>query len=79
VAEAKSRSRSKAKKGSTRLRVTQVRSVSGRPAKHRATLEALGLKRNQQTVIKEDTPGIRGMLFQVQHLVQVEEVEGGEE
>lgn len=62
-----------------RLRVTQVRSGLGRPAAHRRTLEALGLRRHQQTVIKEDNPSIRGMLFQVRHLVTVEEVGEGEE
>ena len=65
--------------GTGRLRVTQVRSLSGRPAKHRATMEALGFRWHQQTLVKEDNPGIRGMLFQVRHLVQVEEVEEGKE
>ena len=67
------------KKAQTRLRVTQVRSGIGRPATHRRTLEALGLKRHQQSVIKEDNPSIRGMLFQVRHLVEVEEVGEGDE
>ena len=61
-----------------RLRVTQVRSGIGRPAVHRRTLRALGLKRHQQTVEHENTPAIRGMLFQVRHLVAVEELEGDE-
>ncbi len=62
-----------------KLRITQVRSGNGRPGKHRATLRALGLRRHQQSVIQTDTPAIRGMLFQVQHLVAVQEVEAGEE
>jgi large subunit ribosomal protein L30 len=62
----------------TRLRITQIRSRSGRPAGHRATLEALGLRRHQQTVEHADNPAIRGMIFQVRHLVAVEEVPGGE-
>jgi len=62
-----------------RLKITQVRSAIGRPAQHRATLRALGLRRHQQSVIHEDNPAIRGMLFQVRHLVRVEEVEGGTE
>ena len=61
-----------------KLRITQVRSRSGRPAKHRATLEALGLKKHQQSVIQKDNPAIRGMIFQVRHLVEVEELEGEE-
>ena len=60
------------------LRVTQVRSLSGRPAKHRATMEALGFRRHQQTIVKQDNPAIRGMLFQVRHLVDVQEVAEGE-
>ena len=67
------------KSAGTKLRVTQVRSLSGRPAKHRATLEALGFRWTQQTLVKEDNPSIRGMLFQVRHLVKVEEVEEGKE
>ena len=60
------------------LQVTQVRSLSGRPAKHRATMEALGFRRHQQTIVKQDNPAIRGMLFQVRHLVDVQEVAEGE-
>lgn len=58
------------------LRITQVRSGVGRPDIHRRTLRALGLRRHQQTVTQKDNPAIRGMLFQVRHLVKVEEVEG---
>jgi large subunit ribosomal protein L30 len=60
------------------LRITQVRSLSGRPRKHRATMEALGFRRHQQTIVQKDNPAIRGMLFQVRHLVDVEEVAEGE-
>jgi large subunit ribosomal protein L30 len=60
------------------LRVTQVRSGIGRPGKHRATLEALGFRKHQQTIVKQDNPAIRGMLFQVRHLVEVEEIAEGE-
>jgi large subunit ribosomal protein L30 len=61
-----------------RLKITQVRSGIGRPAKHRATLRALGLRRHQQSVVHDDNPAIRGMIFQVRHLVRVEELRGGE-
>lgn len=67
-----------AKKKASTLRITQVRSGNGRPRKHRATLEALGLKKHQQSVVQEDTPSIRGMISQVSHLVEVEELEGEE-
>jgi large subunit ribosomal protein L30 len=68
----------KKQSAANRLRVTQVRSGIGRPGLHRKTLAALGLK-HQGTVVHEDSPAIRGMLFQVRHLVRVEEVAAGEE
>lgn len=60
------------------LRITQVRSGIGRPETHRRTLQALGFRRHQQTVIQKDDPSIRGMITQVRHLVAVEELEGNE-
>ena len=54
-----------------RLRVKQVRSGIGRPAVHRRTLQALGLRHHQDIVEVTATPAIRGMLFQVRHLVEV--------
>jgi large subunit ribosomal protein L30 len=60
---------------SGRIAVTQVRSLSGRPDKHRRTIEALGLRYREQTVIHDDTPAIRGMIQQVTHLVSVRPVE----
>ena len=60
-------------KKAKKLEITQVRSRSGRPLRHRRTLDALGIRRHQQTVVHNDTPQIRGMLHQVRHLVRVEE------
>lgn len=62
-----------------KLKITQVRSGIGRPETHRRTLRALGLKRHQQSVVHQDTPALRGMIFQVQHLVKVQELAEGEE
>ncbi len=59
---------------SKQLKVTQVRSVIGRPQKQRRIVRALGLKRNQTSVVHNDTPAIRGMVNKVCHLVSVEEV-----
>jgi large subunit ribosomal protein L30 len=42
----------------------------------RATLEAIGLRHHQQSVVKSDTPSLRGQLKQVHHLVEVVAVEG---
>ena len=58
-----------------KLSITQIRSRINRPQSHRGTLDALGLKRHQQTVIHNDTPAIRGMIKKIPHLVRVEEVE----
>lgn len=55
------------------LRIRQVRSGLGAPRKIRLTLEALGL-RHQRSVVKPDNPAVRGMIFRVTHLVEVEPV-----
>lgn len=60
-----------------KLRIRQIRSSNGRPGKHRATLQALGLK-HQRSVVQPDNAAIRGMIFQVRHMVEVEELEGEE-
>lgn len=57
-----------------KISIKQVRSGIGKPEKHRRTLKALGL-RHQRSVVHEDTPAIRGMIFQVRHLVEVSDVE----
>ena len=59
----------------TSLRVRQVRSGVGGKQNQRDTLRTLGLKRINDEVVKEDRPEIRGMIFTVNHLVSVEEVE----
>lgn len=58
-----------------RLKITQIRSGEHRPEPHRRTLAALGL-RHQRSVIHDENEAIKGMLFQVRHLVKVEELEG---
>ncbi|MBT8336994.1 MAG: 50S ribosomal protein L30 [Gemmatimonadetes bacterium] len=58
-----------------KLEIKQVRSGIGRQSKHRRTLEALGIRRHQQSVIHDDTPAIRGMIRQVSYLVSVRELE----
>jgi large subunit ribosomal protein L30 len=57
-----------------KLEITQVRSVSGRPEKQRRTLRALGLTKNQASVVHQDTPAIRGMINQIPHMVSVREI-----
>ncbi|MFU8842060.1 MAG: 50S ribosomal protein L30 [Nitriliruptoraceae bacterium] len=59
----------------THLRITQTRSLIGRPADQRATVASLGLKRIRHTVVQPDRPEIRGMLRKVPHLVTFEEID----
>ncbi len=54
------------------LKITQVRSAIKRKANQRRTLEALGIRRMNQTVEHTDTPQILGMVNAVSHLVMVE-------
>lgn len=61
---------------SKKLRITLKKSMIGSQKRQRATLASLGLRKRNQTVEKPDTDSIRGMVFKVQHLVEVEEVEG---
>jgi large subunit ribosomal protein L30 len=55
------------------LKVTLVRSMIGRPQKHRSVLRGMGLRRLNQTVELQDTPAVRGMIAKVSHLVKTEE------
>jgi large subunit ribosomal protein L30 len=57
-----------------KLRVKYVKSAIGYPKDQKATIEALGFRKLQQTVEHEDHPTLRGMIRKVNHLVQVEEV-----
>lgn len=56
-----------------KLRIKLVRSIIGYSEDQRRTVRALGLKRLQQAVEREDSPTIRGMVLKVRHLVAVEE------
>lgn len=53
--------------------VKLVRSMIGRPEKHRRVLRGMGLTRLNKTVELKDTPEIRGMINKVSHLVSIEE------
>jgi len=55
------------------LKVTLKKSMIGSTQKIRATLIGLGLTRTNRTVVRQDTPEIRGMIRKVQHLVEVED------
>jgi large subunit ribosomal protein L30 len=56
------------------LKITLRRSPIGYERDQRATAEALGLRRLHQTVLRPDNPSIRGMVFKINHLLEVSEV-----
>ena len=56
-----------------KLRVTWVRSDSGRRFDQKRTIRALGLRRLGHTVEHSDSASVRGMIDKVRHLVAVEE------
>ncbi len=55
------------------IKVTLKKSTIGCKKDQIATVQALGLRKIGQTVEKNDTPQIRGMIFKVNHLVEVSE------
>ena len=55
------------------LKITLVKSMIGKPEKHRKVLRGMGLTKTNRTVELKDTPSIRGMVHAVSHLVRVEE------
>ncbi len=56
-----------------KLEITLKRSVIGRKPDQRKTIEALGLRKLNQTVVKDNNEAIRGMINKVSHLVEVNE------
>ena len=57
-----------------KLKITQTKSTIACLKNQIANIEALGLHHVGHTVVKEDTPAIRGMIFKVKHLVSVVEI-----
>jgi len=64
-----------AKKKVEQIKITQIKGLIGQKEKLKRTVEALGLKRIDHSVIHEDNDVIRGMVFKVKHLVTVEKVQ----
>lgn len=57
-----------------KLKITYTKSAIGYNKSQKATVQALGLRKLNQTVEQDDTPVIRGMVKKVEHLVSVKEV-----
>jgi len=57
-----------------KLEITLTKSVIGAKPAQRKTVEALGLRKLNQTVEHQDNVAIRGMINKVSHLVTVKEL-----
>lgn len=57
------------------LKIKLIGSTIGSKPVHRKNVEALGLKKLGQEVIREDSPIIRGMVAKVSHLLEVVELD----
>ncbi|MDQ6828195.1 MAG: 50S ribosomal protein L30 [Gemmatimonadota bacterium] len=57
--------------GTGRVRIEQIKSGINQPRVQKRTLEAIGLKHHQDIVIKQDSPGLRGQIKRVRHLIRV--------
>jgi large subunit ribosomal protein L30 len=60
---------------SSMIKITLIRSQIGVPRKLRKVIAGLGLQKTQSSVLRKDTPEIRGMIFKIKHLVEVTEAE----
>ena len=58
----------------SQLKVTQVKSKIGTKRNHRESLRTLGLRKIRQSVVRDDSPQVRGLIHTVRHLVTVEEI-----
>jgi len=57
-----------------KIKITQVKSKIDRPETQKRTLEALGLRKMNQTVEHNITPQIMGMVNKVKHLLHIENI-----
>ncbi len=56
-----------------KVKITQVKSLIDRSKRQKDTVKALGLKKINDTVVKDVTPQITGMINKVAHLIKVED------
>ena len=54
-----------------KLLIKQIKSGIGYRKKSKETLRALGFRKMNQTIEKNDTPAIRGMINKISHLLEV--------
>ncbi|NBU63084.1 MAG: 50S ribosomal protein L30 [Chloroflexia bacterium] len=61
-----------------KLRITYTKSGIGYSNDQKETIKSLGLRKLNSSIVREDTPVVRGMIFKVRHLVTVQETTEGE-
>jgi len=60
----------------SKIRITLIKSGIGYDDSQRNTLKTLGFHRLHESVVREDSRSLRGMINKVRHLVKVEEERG---
>ncbi|MBQ2936295.1 MAG: 50S ribosomal protein L30 [Lachnospiraceae bacterium] len=55
------------------LKVTLVKSPIGAVPKHKATVQSMGLRKLNKSILLPDNAATRGQIQQIRHLVKVEE------
>lgn len=56
------------------LKITLVKSPIGAVPKHKATVQSMGLRKLNKTIVLPDNAATRGQIQQIRHLIKVEEV-----
>ncbi|HEY8364587.1 MAG TPA: 50S ribosomal protein L30 [Haloplasmataceae bacterium] len=56
------------------IKITLIKSVVGAKPVIRKNVESLGLTKVNSSVVKENTPTIRGMINKIQSFIRVEEI-----
>jgi large subunit ribosomal protein L30 len=59
-------------KAAAHVRITLKKSPIGTPERHRLVLRGLGLRKIRQSVVRPDTPQVRGLIHQVGYLLEVQ-------
>lgn len=56
------------------VKITQIKSTIDRPENQKRIIKALGFRRLNQTLVKEESPSILGMISKVNHLIKIEKI-----
>jgi large subunit ribosomal protein L30 len=56
------------------VKITQIKSTIDRPENQKRIIKALGFRRLNQSLVKEENPAILGMISKVNHLIKIEKI-----